>query len=325
MMSSLSDFLQKSQEILQRYIEVIVKDLESLSTLWWNLHLRLLGHSQNSMELAWLELKNFHNSRRIAAVCIWKGWDLLLKIFFATWIESVTMMILETLSMEQAWLIPHLIANSSTLVLVTNEAWWTVLIRGRFTEWMCEMDVAISFLILASIITRAVWGRGELQRTISSSSWARILFFSFSFLLTKLKEKRLEKLSIIRWPRENSELRGEKDGKIPKDLVYKSMRWPLAIDLCQLVNEPMLWEFVKLDRGGESSKRFFKMWLLGSLKGWIWNLLVIFWRWNLIGMMPVMASMPSKGNVLKASRIQMAALLCILLRIFMWYDIGALL
>ena len=36
-----------------------------------------------------------------------------------------------------------------------------------------------------------------------------------SFLFTKLKEKQLEKLSMIRCPGENSELRGEKEGKIP--------------------------------------------------------------------------------------------------------------
>ena len=194
---------------------VIMKDLESLLTSWWNLYLRLLGHSQNLMELLRFEQKNFCSSQRIAAVWIWKECVLLSKIFFAAWIESIMMIILETLSMEQAWLIPHLIANSSTSVLVTNDAWWTVLIRGQFTEWMCEIDVAMSFLMLTSVITRAKWGRKELQRTILSSSWAWILFFSFWFSLTKLKEKQLEKLSIIWWPRENSELRGEKDGKIP--------------------------------------------------------------------------------------------------------------
>ena len=40
---------------------------------------------------------------------------------------------------------------------------------------------------------------------------------------------------------------------------------------------------------------------------------------------PAIASIPSMGNVLKAPRIQMLALLCIFPRIFMWYDKGALL
>ena len=42
-------------------------------------------------------------------------------------------------------------------------------------------------------------------------------------------------------------------------------------------------------------------------------------------MILVMALMPSEGEVLNVSKIQMVALLCILLRIFMWYEIGALL
>jgi len=44
-----------------------------------------------------------------------------------------------------------------------------------------------------------------------------------------------------------------------------------------------------------------------------------------MGMSPTMASRLSIGEVLKAPRIQMAALLCIFLRIFMGYDKGALL
>jgi len=62
--------------------------------------------------------------------------------------------------------------------------------------------------------------------------------------------------------------------------------------------------------------RFLKMWLVRSLKGCICDLLVSFWRWNLIGMIPAMASMPSDRDVLKAPKIQMAALLYILFRIF---------
>jgi len=44
-----------------------------------------------------------------------------------------------------------------------------------------------------------------------------------------------------------------------------------------------------------------------------------------MGMSLAMASRLSLGEVLKASRIQMAALLCIFPRIFMGYDKGALL
>ena len=81
--------------------------------------------------------------------------------------------------------------------------------------WMCETDVAMLFLMLASVIMSADWGEEELLRTMLSSSWVRVLYFSFSFLLTKLKEKRLENLSVIRQPGENSGLSGENNGKIP--------------------------------------------------------------------------------------------------------------
>ena len=55
--------------------------------------------------------------------------------------------------------------------------------------WTCKIDVAMSCLMLASVTTRADWGEEELLRTMSSSSWAQVLYFSFSFLLTKLKQK----------------------------------------------------------------------------------------------------------------------------------------
>ena len=66
-MLSLSVFLQKSHEVLQEKKGVGLNDLESLSMSLWNLHLRQLGHSQNSMELSWLLLKNSHSSLRMAA------------------------------------------------------------------------------------------------------------------------------------------------------------------------------------------------------------------------------------------------------------------
>jgi len=179
---------------------------------WWNLYLRWLGHSQNSIELSWLILKKRHSSLRIAVVWNWNGCDLLSKIFFTAWIESVTTMIFDMFSLMQAWLIPHLIANNSASILVTNAAWWTVLIRGQFAECTWDIDIAILFLILASVTTRAIDGEEERWRTILSSSWKHIL--SFSFLLAKLKEKQFEKLSVIQEPGANSGWKGEKEGKI---------------------------------------------------------------------------------------------------------------
>ena len=66
---------------------------------------------------------------------------------------------------------------------------------------MYEMDVAMSFLMLASITIMAM-NKEEDSKTILSSCWRQILLF-FS-LLDKLKEKRSEKLSMILEPGESS-------------------------------------------------------------------------------------------------------------------------
>ena len=86
------------------------------------------------------------------------------------------------------------------------------MIKGWFAECMWDIDVAISFLMLASVTTRAIDGEEERWRTISLSFWKRIL--SFSFLLAKLKEKQLKKLSVIWESGANFRWRSEKEGKI---------------------------------------------------------------------------------------------------------------
>ena len=90
--------------------------------------------------------------------------------------------------------------------------------------WTCEIDVAMLCLMLASVTMRADWGKEELLRTMSCSSWVWVLYFSFSFLLTKLKQKRLENSSVIWRPGENSGLRGENEGKILRVLLRESIR-----------------------------------------------------------------------------------------------------
>ena len=212
MILSLSVFLQKSHEVLQGNMEVGLNNLESLSTSLWNLHLRQLGHSQNSMELSWLLLKKSCSSLRMAAECNWSGCDKLSKMYFAECIKSVIMTIFETLSLLHAWLIPHLIVNNSASELVTNTAWWTVLMRGELAWCTCAIEVAMLSLILALVTTRAD-ERREFQRTKLLSFWAQML--SFSFLSTKLKEKQSEKMSKIHWPGINSWWRGANEGKMP--------------------------------------------------------------------------------------------------------------
>ena len=76
---------------------------------------------------------------------------------------------------------------------------------------MYAIEVAILFLILVSDVTMATNGDKEDSKTKLSISWACNLM---SFLLSWiLKEICFEKLSIILKLGENSELRGEKEGK----------------------------------------------------------------------------------------------------------------
>ena len=126
-------------------------------------------------------------------------------------------------------------ANNSASVLVTLTAWWIVFVRGLLTIWMCAIEVAMLFLILASKATRATEGDEKDSKVNSSSSWAQNLI---SFLLSQtLKEKRSEKMSIILKPGENSELREEKEEKHSWDLLSISTKWPLTKEPCWLVSK----------------------------------------------------------------------------------------
>ena len=87
------------------------------------------------------------------------------------------------------------------------------------------MDVAMLFLILASVVVMAVDSDDNDSITIESSCWRQIL--SFFPLLLKLKEKQLEKMSITLEPGESSGWRGEKEGKTPYDLLLASAKCPL--------------------------------------------------------------------------------------------------
>ena len=73
------------------------------------------------------------------------------------------------------------------------------------------MEVVMLFLMLVLDAIIATDGNDEDSKTMLSSSWAHNLM---SFLLSQiLKEIHSEKVSIILKPGENSELRGEKEGK----------------------------------------------------------------------------------------------------------------
>ena len=152
------------------------------------------------------------------------------KIYLAAWMESVTTIIFEILSIDEAWLIPHLIANNSASVLVTNAEWWRVLDKGLFGMCVCKMAVAMLFLMLASVTVIAVEVVDDDLITIESSWWRR--FLSFFPLLLRLKENRLEKVSMILEPGENSGWRGDDEETTPYDLLFASMRWPLIFVFC---------------------------------------------------------------------------------------------
>ena len=96
----------------------------------------------------------------------------------------------------------HLIAKSSASVVVTKTVWCNALINGWLAMCICEIDVAMLFLMLASDTMMAVELDKDASRTILSSCWHQV--FLFLFLIDKLKEKQSEKLSIILEPRESS-------------------------------------------------------------------------------------------------------------------------
>ena len=72
--------------------------------------------------------------------------------------ESMMMMIFDILSEIVAWFIPYLIAKSLAFVLVTFIMWWSVLITGLLWMWIWGMEVAVLFLTLVSLMTRACDG-----------------------------------------------------------------------------------------------------------------------------------------------------------------------
>ena len=170
------------------------------------------------MELSRFEMKKLCNLLRIAAEWHWKGWELLSKKFSQ---REVMTIILEMASLEQAWLMLHLMAKSSTSMLVTNAAWCTVFVSGQLAMWTCEIDVwnRHSNIIFDASISYDKsckrWQRVVENHVIEFLCAGFVIFFSLSFLVTKLKEKRSGKISMMQEPGENSWLRGEKDGKMP--------------------------------------------------------------------------------------------------------------
>ena len=168
-MLSHSDFLLKSQDVLHGKIGMGLKDFNSQSTASWRYQLRQLGLFQNSIELLGFLEKKWQSFLRMAITWIWSGWDTGSKIFLAMWIESVTTMILEIFSLVEAWLMPHLIANNSASALVTKAAWCSILMSGWFEVCIYNIDVAISFLMLTSVVIITMDCKSDDSMVIESS------------------------------------------------------------------------------------------------------------------------------------------------------------
>ena len=56
-------------------------------------------------------------------------------------------------------------------MVVTKTVWCNILINGWLAMCTCEMDVAMSFLMLASDMTMVVELGEDASRTILSSCW----------------------------------------------------------------------------------------------------------------------------------------------------------
>ena len=131
-----------------------------------------------------------------------------------------------------AWLIPHLIANSSASVLVMLTAWWRVFMTGLLWMCVCNIDVAMLFLILASVIISTHEGILKDSKAKLSSYWIQALKLVSLHLLNKWKEKQLERVLMTWWLGENLGWRGSNKGctslnllSISTNKLLISSRW----------------------------------------------------------------------------------------------------
>jgi len=124
--------------------------------------------------------------------------------------------------------------------------------------WMCETEVAMSFLTLALDTTIAVWGNIEDEIVILLSCWERSE--SFFTLLAKLNKNRSWKMSIILEPRLSSESRVENNEKIPCSLLYKFTRCSLIEFFWRSVSVLIEWGEGLVYIFGASSMRVLMRW-----------------------------------------------------------------
>ena len=102
---------------------------------------------------------------------------------------------------------------------------------------MCEIEVVILFLMLASMITSTLDGVLEDSRAKLSSCWLHNLRLWLLYLLNKQKEKQLLKMSIILWLGENSGFRRSNEGNTSLYQLSISTMWSLMHSHCHLVKK----------------------------------------------------------------------------------------
>ena len=102
-------------------------------------------------------LKKSLSSWEIATEWIWYGCIDELKIFLTPYKKSVTMTIHLMLGIPTAWLILHLIAKSLASIVVIFTIWWIVLMISLLCKWICNIEIATLFLMLASERTIEEW------------------------------------------------------------------------------------------------------------------------------------------------------------------------
>jgi len=133
-------------------------------------------------------LKNYLSSWEIDVEYIWYGYDDESKILLAVWIQSVMMKIQLILGRWIAWLIPHLITKSSTLVDVILTVWCIVLMTRLLWIWMCDINITTWFLILVSVTTTTDWEFNYIWKVILSR-WHKWLLTSWFFPVQRIEWK----------------------------------------------------------------------------------------------------------------------------------------
>jgi len=146
--------------------------------------------------------------------------------------ELVMTMIYDTFLIWTTWLIPHLMANNSTSVVVMLTVWWITFLMDLESELIWVMEVAILFLMLASetTITELAFAHTSITMSLSFQRWANLL--SLYLQLAWWNEKWLENILIILELGKSSLFRELNNEKIPLRQLLTSTMELLILSCC---------------------------------------------------------------------------------------------